>query len=218
MSLKNRKCKFPISDNEMQVLLKKYPFLRYRNAWTGKQVFHGKSQNLETNYYKYWDGSGWEELWKKKYLPRLFKEYDTWSKADKKNFMFLDVKEKFGELRIYTNHSTNLEFIAESLSGWTCEFCGKTPRENGKRVIWTTSGWIMNLCEDCARKHIEANFDTKKIDVEKMLTKMKNVQEKPFGYTRYSKDTQTTVLYKETNDGWLEKDQEIEKPRIKDET
>ena len=36
--------------------------------------------------------------------------------------------------------------------------------------------------------------------------------------TRYSKDTQTTVLYKETEDGWLEKDKEIEEPRIKNET
>ena len=51
-----------------------------------------------------------------------------------------------------------------------------------------------------------------------MLAEMKNVQEKPFGYTRYSKDTQTTVLYKETEDGWLEKDKEIEEPRIKNET
>lgn len=214
----SNKAKFPISDIEMQVLLKKYPFLRYRHVWSGKQSFHGKSQNLETNHYKCLDGTGWEELWKKKYLPRLFKEYETWSKTEKKNFMFLDVKEKFGELRIYTTHSTNLEFIAETLSGWTCEFCGKTPREDGKRVIWTTSGWITNLCEDCARKQIKANFDTTKIDVEKMLAEMKNVQEKPFGYTRYSKDTQTTVLYKETEDGWLEKDKEIEEPRIKNET
>ena len=206
----SNKAKFPISDVEMQALLKKYPFLRFRNVWSGEQIYHGKSQNLATNYYKYWDGSGWEELWKKKYLPRLFKEYDSWSKADKKSFVIIDTKEKFGELRIYTNHSTDLEYIAERISGWTCEFCGKEPREDGKRVIWTTSGWITNLCEDCARKQIEANFDTNKIDVEKMLFEMKDVKDKPFGYIRHAKDKTVTVLYKETDDGWLEKESETE--------
>ena len=213
-----RKPKYSISDTEMQALLKKYPFLRYRNVWTDKQLYHGKSQNIEHNYYKYWDNSGWEELWKMKYLPRLFKLYDTWDNAKKKAFRFHEVKEKYGTLRIYTSFDTGLEFVTETLSGWTCEFCGKTPREDGKRVIWTTSGWITNLCEDCVRKQIEANFDVKKIDIEKKLAEMKNVQEKPFGYTRYSKDILTTVLYKETEDGWLEKDKEIEETRIKDET
>ena len=87
------KAKYPIKDEELLALMKKYPFLRYHN-YKGQQMFHGKSKNLEVNYYNYWDGNGWEDLWKNRYLPRLFKEYDKMSKSDKKAFIFKEIKEK----------------------------------------------------------------------------------------------------------------------------
>ena len=128
------KAKYPIKDEELLALMKKYPFLRYHN-YKGQQMFHGKSKNLEINYYNYWDGNGWEDLWKNRYLPRLFKEYDKMSKSDKKAFRFEEIKEKFGQLRIYCpTTDEHLEFIATSLSKWICEDCGAEPRENGKRV------------------------------------------------------------------------------------
>ena len=71
--------RYPISDKDMLELLNKYPFLRYRDAVTDKPIYYEKSKDLEYNYYKYWDGNGWEYLWKYKYLPRLFKEYDDFS-------------------------------------------------------------------------------------------------------------------------------------------
>ena len=61
-----KKAKYPIKDEELLVLMKKYPFLRYHN-YKGQQMFHGKSKNLEVNYYNYWDGNGWEDLWKNRY-------------------------------------------------------------------------------------------------------------------------------------------------------
>lgn len=210
--------KYPINDKNLLELLHKYPFLRYRNVWTHEQCYHGKSRNLEHNYYTYWDGSGWENLWKNKYLPRLFKEYDSLSKADKKRFGFLQVKEKFGKLRIYCTGYGNghLENIAEWLSGYICEYCGKEPRaKDGKRIVWTTDGWITHLCEDCAREHILKNTkgEISEVDIQKYLDEMKEIQEQPFVYKRTDKDKVTTVIYKETEDGWLVKDKEIVEDR-----
>ena len=207
-----KKAKYPIKDEELLALMKKYPFLRYHN-YKGQQMFHGKSKNLEVNYYNYWDGNGWEDLWKNRYLPRLFKEYDKMSKSDKKSFRFEDIKEKFGQLRIYCpTTDEHLEFIATSLSEWICEDCGAEPRENGKRVIWTSSsGWIRNLCQDCARKYMKIDhpeWTKEELDVE--LEKQKVVNSK-FGYTQFGKEHKK-VTYKETEDGWLEVDKvEIEK-------
>jgi hypothetical protein len=62
----------------------------------------------------------------------------------------VQLKEKFGNLRMYTNHSDDTidAFIslAEDLSDRTCEFCGTT--EN----IGHTQGWIITCCEPCLRQ------------------------------------------------------------------
>ena len=127
--------KFPISDADMLALLGKYPFLKHRNYWktVPDDCYHTDKENIEYNYYKYWDGSGWEDLWKNRYLPRLFKEYDSWDDKTKSGFFITDTKEKFGELRIYTSFSSgkSLESIAEWLSGYTCQHCGAEPRIDG---------------------------------------------------------------------------------------
>jgi len=58
------------------------------------------------------------------------------------------VKEKFGELRFYTNHGDDAIFNAIDyttyLSGHTCETCG-TMDDVGQ-----TTGWIITLCRKCA--------------------------------------------------------------------
>jgi len=63
------------------------------------------------------------------------------------------VKEKFGTLRFYTDavpgeHSDQVEkWIeeAEEKSARTCEHCGNPGKTRG-------GGWIMTLCEDCAKE------------------------------------------------------------------
>jgi hypothetical protein len=204
--------KFPISDSDMLELLKKYPFLKMRNFWKQEpdDTYKTDEENIEHNKYKIWDGTGWEDLWKNRYLPRLFKEYDSWDDETKKQFFITDTKEKYGELRIYTSFSSdkNLESIAEWLSGFTCQHCGAEPRtEDGKRVIWTTGGWITHLCRNCAIDHLlYENDNLSSVEVEKQLNEMKTVQEKSFGFIRFSKDKDTKTVFKETSDNWLEVD------------
>lgn len=204
--------KYPITDENMLDLLHRYPFLKIRKIHgDGSDEYLTDEENIENNYYKIWDGSGWENLWKNRYLLRLFKLYDSWDNEKKQQFNFTDIKEKFGALRIYTSVHTDdrLENIAENISEYTCAECGKEPRtEDGKRVIWTTGGWITNLCKDCVRKYVLKNAEGELSEeiIEQYVDNMKNVQEKPFGYKQYGQDSVKEVIYKETPDGWLEVD------------
>ena len=202
--------KYPISDTEMLELLHKYPFLRFRNVFSKEQSYQGKSQNLKNNYYKYWDGSGWEGLWKR-YLKKLFAVYDKLPKQDQKMFQFLEVKEKFGEMRIYCSGATSdCEQVAEWLSNYTCEYCGAEPRdEHGKRMIYTSDGWITHMCKDCAIEYLKRE-GVKEEDIDKALEEMKEV-DPVFGYKTFGNDKITRTTYKETEDGeWLVKDSVVE--------
>lgn len=205
--------KFPISDSDMLELLKKYPFLKMRNFWKQEpdDTFKTDAENIEHNKYKIWDGSGWEDLWKNRYLPRLFKEYDSWDEETKKQFFITDTKEKFGELRIYRSFygNNNLESIAEWLSKYTCQHCGAEPRTaDGKRVIWTTGGWITHLCRNCALDHLlYGRTSWSSVEIEKELDAMKEIQENQFGFIRFGKGKNIKTLFKETSDkNWLEVD------------
>jgi hypothetical protein len=61
---------------------------------------------------------------------------------------FVQIKEKFGELRAYLSWQTKYmdEFIrqAEAESSRTCEVCGKPGRNVGK-------SWIFIRCEECGK-------------------------------------------------------------------
>lgn len=210
--------KFPISDEKMLELLKKYPFLKHRYFWKAEpdDVNKTDAENIESNWYKIWDGSGWEDLWKNRYLPRLFKEYDSWDLATQAEFCFTDVKEKFGEMRIYTTFSSdkNLEKIAEWLSSCTCQYCGAEPRTpDGKRMSYQSYDWITNMCRNCAIEHelkpagvTEENYETELKNMEAVVDQ--------FGFKRYGNPTIMTT-FKETGDGWLEVDkvEELDKDK-----
>jgi ribosomal protein S14 len=73
------------------------------------------------------------------------------AKLDKdKTFYFLQIKEKFGGLRLY--YSGGNEKIgkiiddAEKKSYKTCEHCGT------KRNVTTEGSWILTLCKTCREK------------------------------------------------------------------
>ena len=59
----------------------------------------------------------------------------------------VQVKEKFGELRFYTNYEdeyiSGLISMADGMSARTCEDCGKPGKMRG-------GGWIRCLCDECA--------------------------------------------------------------------
>lgn len=61
----------------------------------------------------------------------------------------MQVKEKFGGLRFYVNHSDDyingVIDMAAGMSYITCEYCGKPGTPN-------KGGWITTLCKGCRRK------------------------------------------------------------------
>jgi len=62
------------------------------------------------------------------------------------------VKEKFGGLRFYMNRSTEeIEELIQQASlqaSVTCECCGEAGYKQA-----TSSGWIMVVCDNCAREY-----------------------------------------------------------------
>jgi len=67
-------------------------------------------------------------------------------------FVALQVKEKFGSLRIYhqggDDYCQGLVDMAVSWSWNTCEICG----DGGKRLVGHTKGWIGSICVDCSKR------------------------------------------------------------------
>lgn len=186
---------------EIKEMLERYPFLQYRNIFTNEPTYKTEEENIKHNYYTEWDGYGWEKLWKK-YLEKLFYLYDNkWSEEVKKRFRFTEIKEKYGTLRIYTSLTDteeSLEMKAEMLSAWTCERCGKEPRDSrGRRLIWRSSGWIGNYCKECFKKEFGNDKE--------YLNNCRHVKKSLFSVRHFESGKQSIILYKE-KDGWLEKE------------
>jgi len=63
----------------------------------------------------------------------------------------VQVKEKYGTLRFYTDSSDDkqegLISFAEYLSGYVCEHCGSTEE------VTQTKGWIVTLCKPCLKEY-----------------------------------------------------------------
>lgn len=64
------------------------------------------------------------------------------------DFKIIQLKEKFGGLRVYTNCSTNeiekLISEAENKSELTCEICGEEGKITGEY-------WVKTLCDKCKK-------------------------------------------------------------------
>jgi len=88
-------------------------------------------------------GNGWLQVFKK-YLPELSKEILD---NELKDFKIVQVKEKFGSIRIYTQYTTEgVETIINKIEAeceTTCEECGSP---EGK---FRQDGWLRVLCDKC---------------------------------------------------------------------
>ena len=67
------------------------------------------------------------------------------------NYEFVQIKEKFGTLRVYDNgHDDKIAGIigmAESMSSMTCEFTGRPGR------LCRSGSWYRTLCDEEAKNH-----------------------------------------------------------------
>lgn len=126
-------------------LLKEFSFMSPVD-WYGNKV----SSRVHKFEYTAWDDI--PDGWRKAFGEQLAKEIKTVLINDgipPGAIWFVQIKEKFGELRMYSNlYSESLSGLLtdyEVISRHVCINCGKPD-------VGITSGWIMPLCEDCARK------------------------------------------------------------------
>ena len=135
-------------------LVKAFPFLKPCNVWTGKPI--------EDYDYTYINGvgdvpRGWERLFLlfcKHLKTELIKHNYL------KEFMFTQIKEKYGSMRLYNNgypidsRVSELDYIFENLSTYICEDCGDVAK-------YITPGWITQLCPKCFFNSYTINMDEK---------------------------------------------------------
>lgn len=103
-----------------------------------------------TNRAVYWGvecGDGWHNL-----LDTLCHDIQSYINSEHvQQVTFIQVKEKFGELRIYytliDKHIDDLIKEVAKKSKVTCEYCG-APGVHQK----TSSGWVKTLCPRCLEK------------------------------------------------------------------
>lgn len=124
-------------------LIKRYPFLLPRNVWTDEMA--------DDYYYDYtlYDSipDGWRKSFGLAYMEEL--RSDLIANNYLEEFRILQIKEKYGQLRVYTGaiprDSKVFDIIHkyERLSENVCMTCGKPAQ------IVEYCGWLESICEDC---------------------------------------------------------------------
>ena len=132
MNGNTKEIKYSLSREEMIDLLKKYPFLVYRNVFSGEKSHDTLDEDIEYNQWTSWDGSGWEHIWKR-YLTYLFIEYD---KLNEK------VQNLSGGQKQRVNLARSLAFPSQILL--LDEPFSSLDEENRRRIIKFLSDFLSN--------------------------------------------------------------------------
>lgn len=109
----------------------------------------------DSEYYNTWTNCWLDEFepgWKNSFGENFCKELDEAIKKDgcEDTFEFLQIKEKFGSLRLYAagyyyeGNINKILYKYEELSRYICGHCGKP----ATRI---TRGWIYPLCDECIK-------------------------------------------------------------------
>ncbi len=155
----------------------RYPFMKARNVWTGKSCGYS---------FTCYDGIPYG--WRKAFGKRLLKELKEALKKEGrlKEFMFTEIKEKWGELCLYNNgvgkYSEYVIHKYEILSMAYCINCGKPVR-------YVTKGWVEFVCDDCRNNDVKKG---KSVENYHRLT----LDDIPYSI-KYDKNGETKIDYKE---------------------
>ncbi len=134
-----------------KALCEKYPFL----TWRGDPLYIGSySRDREPTYEFTWEDEV-PEGWRKAFCPQMWDELKAiLEKADYVNeFEFVQIKEKFGTLRLYSGACP--EEIYKELSDWEAKYDELSTHvciNCGKPATQMTTGWITYVCDDCAKE------------------------------------------------------------------
>lgn len=131
---------------ENKTLLTKYPFLIYKNNY---------NHFVAVDTYKYTMLDDCPEGWKKLFLDMCEEIRIHLEKNSVENFQFIQVKEKYGALRVYCTYCPqelhNIIDKYEDLSEYVCVNCGAVATKQ-------STGWICPYCDECASKLSHEKF------------------------------------------------------------
>ena len=138
----------------------KYPFWKCYSRWDDKFMGYGYSEyNLIPKGWKIAFGKQLsEDIKKAGKESRRRLGYHSW----KKLITWQDIKEKYGELRLYAEATDEITHVLERyelLSLGYCVNCGKPAR-------YKTRGWIEYYCEDCFISNLGINHSQDEIQKE----------------------------------------------------
>lgn len=124
-------------------LIEKYSWLLPRNRWTGEVI-----EDYDYSFTELDDmPDGWRIAFGEQFCADIQHELDKLKPETAADFRVIQTKEKFGQLRFYTNWVTEGidEVIRryENLSERTCIKCGAPATK-------ITTGWIIPFCDKCA--------------------------------------------------------------------
>lgn len=136
----NKKLRIKIKSRRIQnkKLIKKYPWLKPYDLWTGKIW---KDYRYETTW-----ADDLPRGWRKAFGDMMFEEIDKVLKQTNTTIYIEQIKEKYGQLRFYFSGTSELHDIVEkysTLSGNICIKCGKPD------VPMLNTGWICPVCQEC---------------------------------------------------------------------
>lgn len=170
-----------LSNDQIKKLISIYPYLIPKNVITGKVI-------EDYNYDHYVGQHDLPDGWARLYLmfckaikPYLVNANILYS------FMFTQVKEKYGTMRLYNNGYTAdmlpIIMLYEGFSEYVCEDCGDFATKQ-------TTHWIGSYCYTCyIHKH---TGETRKIKLPRKLTivtyKNKHKRKKSYSYRSLKKE------------------------------
>jgi len=171
------------TEEENKKLCEKYPFL----AWYGDPLYMGYTEENGPNYKYTWEDEV-PEGWRKALCPQMWDELkEILTKADcVDKFRFMQIKEKFGELRLYCNCSDCPDGVFEEIVAWEekyLQLSGRICIGCGKPAKYMSLGWISPWCEDCAKEindvvvefdKLEEYYNTPRAEREKFFIRFKD--------------------------------------------
>lgn len=118
-------------------LVKKYYWLVPRNVWTGRIL-----DNYDYTWVDWLLPYGWERAFGKMLMEELG---EAVRESGQKNFQIVQMKEKFGQLRIYCNGGRKIDDIIDKYTHISENICINC----GKEAPMTDNGWLSPRCFNC---------------------------------------------------------------------
>lgn len=132
-------------------IIKRWPFYVPRNAWTG-EIQEYDDEETRNNYTLIEDiPTGWWIAFGEQMSDELKAALGKYVN----DFRFLQIKEKYGTLRLYgaaaPKEANDVINKYEELSSKTCFFCGDSAK-------WYSNGYILPYCDKCKQKREKEKY------------------------------------------------------------